>query len=228
VGEERVRTGPGASAPPLGTAHIVGTQHELAVPPGATVLAYTDGLIEQRGVALSERLAQLRDAAGTTEPEALCNNLLDALLGPDREPADDVALVAIRPDPIEAEFALTVTADPRQLMLVRRFLERWMAAAGADRRDRDAMNLAVGEACANAVEHAYGPSDSTYAVSGRREPGGIAVTVADRGRWRPPRGEDRGRGLMLMEAMMDEVEVASRDDGTTVTLRLGLGTRQPA
>jgi hypothetical protein len=45
------------------------------------------------------------------------------------------------------------------------------------------------------------------------------VTVRDRGAWRSPREGDRGRGLSLMEALMDSVEVSPGPDGTRVRLQ---------
>ena len=41
----------------------------------------------------------------------------------------------------------------------------------------------------------------------------------DTGRWRPPGETGRGRGLAVMRELMDDVEIAPSDQGTTVTLR---------
>jgi anti-sigma regulatory factor (Ser/Thr protein kinase) len=46
----------------------------------------------------------------------------------------------------------------------------------------------------------------------------VIVTVRDRGGWRPPRGRDRGRGIPLMKALMETVEVRQDEEGTTVVL----------
>jgi len=59
--------------------------------------------------------------------------------------------------------------------------------------------------------------DATY------DDGLITFAVRDRGRWRAPRGVNRGRGLPLMEALMDDVEIVSDDAGTAVVLRRRLG-----
>ena len=64
--------------------------------PGATLLLYTDGLVEGRDADLDEGLAALIDAAvraGTTDPDELCDRLLADLASGVR--ADDVALLAI-------------------------------------------------------------------------------------------------------------------------------------
>jgi anti-sigma regulatory factor (Ser/Thr protein kinase) len=43
--------------------------------------------------------------------------------------------------------------------------------------------------------------------------------VRDFGSWRAERAGDRGRGLSLMRALMDTVEVTPTPEGTTVRLR---------
>lgn len=66
------------------------------LPPGATLLLCTDGLVERRGASLDTGLAELRTAveeAGTTRPDDLCDRVLDALAGVHR--ADDIALLVL-------------------------------------------------------------------------------------------------------------------------------------
>jgi anti-sigma regulatory factor (Ser/Thr protein kinase) len=55
----------------------------------------------------------------------------------------------------------------------------------------------------------------------------LEVSVTDQGRWHDGSSTDRGRGLALMRALMDDVVVdASGDSGTTLILRRTL--RAPA
>ncbi|MGY1683487.1 SpoIIE family protein phosphatase [Geodermatophilus sp. SYSU D01176] len=64
--------------------------------PGATLLLYTDGLVESRDADLDQGLAALQDAAvraATTDPDELCDRLLAELASGVR--ADDIALLAI-------------------------------------------------------------------------------------------------------------------------------------
>jgi PAS domain S-box-containing protein len=66
------------------------------VPPGATLLLYTDGLVESRTQPLSAGLDRLVGAAGgvgTHDPDALCDVLLARLV--ERHRSDDVALLAL-------------------------------------------------------------------------------------------------------------------------------------
>jgi anti-anti-sigma factor len=92
-------------------------------------------------------------------------------------------------------------------------------------QDRVGVLVAVGEACANAAEHAYretepGPMRVTADVD---VDGVLTVRVRDEGTWRPPDRDpgDRGRGLLIMRQLVDGV-LLEEDHGTTVTLSLRL------
>jgi anti-anti-sigma factor len=89
--------------------------------------------------------------------------------------------------------------------------------------------VAVGEACANAAEHAYrdaeaGPMTVTAQVD---VDGVLTVTVRDEGTWRTPDRDpgDRGRGLLIMRQLVDGVVLDEQERGTTVTLSLRLRRR---
>jgi anti-sigma regulatory factor (Ser/Thr protein kinase) len=140
-------------------------------------------------------------------------------LVPQRGPRDDVAVLALQNNPIPAILDLEFPADPAMLARLRRMLGRWLGEHAGNREASTEITIAVSEACANAIEHAYGPGRGTFRVRAERTNGSIEVTVADRGRWRPPRGEHRGRGLKIMEAAMDTCEVRFDDEGTEITMR---------
>jgi serine phosphatase RsbU (regulator of sigma subunit) len=75
----------------------VRTESVVPVPPGATVLLHTDGLVERRDSTLDERMAELARHVGelTGSPlDELCDGLLRRMLR--GTPQDDVALVAVR------------------------------------------------------------------------------------------------------------------------------------
>jgi serine phosphatase RsbU (regulator of sigma subunit) len=72
---------------------------EVPFPPGAVLVAYTDGLIEVRGESIDVSVERLRAQVGSNgmgpDAEALADRLLEASLA-GRQPDDDVALVVVR------------------------------------------------------------------------------------------------------------------------------------
>jgi anti-sigma regulatory factor (Ser/Thr protein kinase) len=181
------------------------------------VLLYTDGLVERRGVSIDDGLGQLRDlAAGAGEPEALCRAAAARLVP--EAPADDIAMIAARLSPVGERLAGSWPAEKGVLADVRLVLRRWLRVHGASEDEAYEIIVACQEACANAVEHAYGPGPRTFDVEAVFADGRIAVTIRDHGRWRPPRGVNRGRGLPLMQALMEHVDVNHTDEGTVVVL----------
>jgi anti-sigma regulatory factor (Ser/Thr protein kinase) len=106
---------------------------------------------------------------------------------------------------------------------LRRQLRRWLRDRGAVGDELLEITMAVSEACANAVEHAYSPAPATFDVRASESAGEVTIAVRDSGRWRPPRGTNRGRGLRIIESAMDDVTVASTNTGTEITMRRRLG-----
>jgi anti-sigma regulatory factor (Ser/Thr protein kinase) len=201
---------------------------ELA--PGSVVLLYTDGLVERRSQSLDAGLGELQQMVGEgpSRPGALCRSVLDAVF--DRQPPDDdVAVMALQLTGLPGgRLVLDLPAEPASLWRLRRGLRAWLERGGARHDEVYGITLAVGEAAANVVEHAYGPGDASFRVEGVNDDGEVTVTVRDSGQWREPRGADRGRGLLLMEAFMDHTAVHATDQWTSVELRrhLGVGDRQ--
>jgi PAS domain S-box-containing protein len=196
-------------------------EKSVALEPGATLVLFTDGLVERRGASLDEGLERLRLAAvgGPAGADELCEHLVGALL-PDGPATDDAALLALQRVPVApAELTLELPAEPRSLAFVRTALRRWLADAEVGSQEIYDVLVATGEACSNVIEHAYGPGEATFELRASLVEGELEVTVADRGRWRPPRGLHRGRGLGLMRGLMDDVDVIPGDRGTRVVLR---------
>jgi anti-sigma regulatory factor (Ser/Thr protein kinase) len=124
---------------------------------------------------------------------------------------------------------VAVAARPGQLAALRRLLREWLVRAKVNEQDASAVQIAVGEATTNAVEHAYvGTDPGLVRLTVRLGKGGVlSIQVSDLGRWRVQKtGPNRGRGLSMMRAVMDEVQVRRRHDGTTVLMRLALGRRR--
>ena len=58
-----------------------------------------------------------------------------------------------------------------------------------------------------------------FELRARERDGVLEFVVTDTGRWRPPQGEHRGRGLTIIGAAMDAVELNTNEHGTEVVMR---------
>jgi anti-sigma regulatory factor (Ser/Thr protein kinase)/putative methionine-R-sulfoxide reductase with GAF domain len=207
-------------APPLGTLRYSSyPEIEAQLEPDETLVLYTDGLIESRAEPLTVGLERLREAASVVRSaEGLCRHITHRLVA--GAPAnDDIAIVAVRLQPVGADMRMRFAADPHVLAPIRQMLRRWLHAQEAADEDVVAMTLACNEACANAIEHAYAPGAASFEIEAVRALDLVTLAVRDAGSWRPPRGSHRGRGLAMIEAAVDEVEVKSTDGGTEVLMR---------
>ena len=187
---------------------------------GGTVLLFTDGLIERPGAHIDDGLALLANAVrnGPADPEELCDHVLRELV-PRGGATDDVALLALRNTPISERFRVEFPAEPAALASMRTLLRRWLKHANGSEREIAEITTATGEAAANAIEHSGGSSSTPFEVAGVVEGLEVEVAVRDYGAWRPAREDDQGRGLLLMRALMDDVEVTPSPEGTTVRLK---------
>ena len=201
-------------------------EHELPLPTGSTIVLYTDGVVEVRGEPLDVGLERLRQIAlrGHDSMEALCDAVIGELVA-DGKPSDDVALLAVRVEPLEDTLVTSWPAHAGVLADLRHLLRRWLRHHGADRDELYDITVACQEACANAIEHAYGPGEQTFELEAAERDGTIEITIRDQGRWRRSRGTHRGRGMPIMESLMDSVEIDRTAQGTSVILRRRLGER---
>ncbi|MCI4083494.1 SpoIIE family protein phosphatase [Streptomyces sp. MMS21 TC-5] len=160
---EVLRVPPGA---PIGVGGVDFEAVELDAPAGATLLLYTDGLVESRlrdvwtGIEqLRERLATTAQLTGLDHPpplEALCDDVLD-MLGPgDRD--DDIALLAARFDGIAPSDVAYWFLDPEETApgRARRFARRALTRWGLEDLS-DSLELLVSEVVTNAVRYAERP-----------------------------------------------------------------------
>ena len=184
---------------------------------GTSLVLYTDGLVESRGESIEVGLERLRSVAGVKASNGtLCARIVERLVPAERP--DDIAIIVARVPPLADRLTGTWPAMGSSLATVRRLLRRWLRAHGATEDEVYDVTVACQEACANAVEHAYRPGRQSFDLDVSDEDGTIRVSVRDQGRWREPRGTNRGRGLVLMRALMESVDVEHTDDGTLVVL----------
>jgi sigma-B regulation protein RsbU (phosphoserine phosphatase) len=85
--------------PPLGIEpEIKRAATTVLLPPGATMLFFTDGLVEKRDASIDAGLGALLDVVATEGPNEVCATVMRKLVG-DRAPRDDIALLAVQRNP---------------------------------------------------------------------------------------------------------------------------------
>ncbi|CAM5688241.1 ATP-binding SpoIIE family protein phosphatase [Streptomyces aurantiogriseus] len=226
---EVLRVPPGA---PIGVGGVDFEAVELDAPAGATLLLYTDGLVESRlrdvatGIEqLREKLAATAQLTGPDHPpplEALCDEVLD-MLGPgDRD--DDIALLAARfdgiaPSDVAYWFLEPEDAAPgRARKLARRALARW----GLEELT-DSVELLVSEVVTNAVRYATRPVTLRLLRTDvlRCE---VGDDVPQLPRLRQARATDEGgRGLFLVNRLARRWGATRLSTGKVVWFELNQG-----
>jgi anti-sigma regulatory factor (Ser/Thr protein kinase) len=189
--------------------------------PGAMLMLFTDGLVERRHESIDDGLARVADVL-TDSVNLPINAVADAVLdqlAPEAGYDDDVAMVvyrhALAPLRIETE------ATPDQLAPIRRQLTSWLQAAAVGEELTSDIVLVVSEACTNCIEHAYvGHDVGAILLEMEAVNGEVRSRITDSGSWKPPAANpgNGGRGLLLMRAMSELMEVENRPDGTTIDL----------
>jgi serine phosphatase RsbU (regulator of sigma subunit)/integral membrane sensor domain MASE1/anti-sigma regulatory factor (Ser/Thr protein kinase) len=237
----------GALGPPIGvTADPTYAETTHALSPGATLLLFTDGLVERRGQSISDGLDRLSEAAVAATGEAasaatgeaaqaatgeeasdedgngletLCDRLLSALLVEDHV-ADDVALLAMRPVSfVGGPLRVSLPAEARMLSHLRVAVRRWLHELDVSEATVNDLVVACNEACSNVVQHAYGSTPGDMEVTAVLDGETLELSVRDWGRWRPAAGRGGGWGLQLMHALVDSVDVEHGPSGTEVRMR---------
>jgi anti-sigma regulatory factor (Ser/Thr protein kinase) len=212
---------PDGRTTPLAVGVQPAREAETVLEDGSLLLLYTDGLIERRTEGLGAGLDRLERAVedGPQELDELLDHLLSELRG-EAPSSDDTALLAMGPvRERAARMRIELPADRGSVTSARRAVGRWLIDTGASDEERYELTVALSDACANAVEHAYGPGDATFAIGAELVDGEVVIEVRDGGRWRSPRGVNRGRGLQLMNAFTDSLEIDKSESGTHVRMR---------
>ena len=120
--------------------------------------------------------------------------------------------------------ALRFSGLPGELAGMRKVVRDWASSIGLSGDLLEDLQLVVGEAAANAIEHGYrsGEPGSVDVWLTRDDAGAVHGRVRDYGTWRPQHEDpgDRGRGLALMRALADRVSLHRRSDGTEVAFTM--------
>jgi serine phosphatase RsbU (regulator of sigma subunit)/anti-sigma regulatory factor (Ser/Thr protein kinase) len=215
----------GGSGPPVGALPAGGYgEGRIVLTPGATLLLYTDGLVEDRSTPLDDGLERLRRAAqdGPADPDAFCAHVLRRVGASAGD--DDLAMLAVQLVTLGDRLDLRVPAQPGALAPLRAALRRWLVQAGASEAETYELVTACGEACTNAIRHASGPLPSEFEVHAATGGGEVEIRVRDRGSWREQRGDVGGRGLPIIEAYVDDLDVDRTPSGTEVRMRRRLAS----
>ncbi|GHE33313.1 serine/threonine protein phosphatase [Streptomyces vinaceus] len=225
---EVLRVPPGA---PIGVGGVDFEAVELDAPAGATLLLYTDGLVESRlrdvwtGIEqLRERLATTAQLTGLDHPpplEALCDDVLD-MLGPgDRD--DDIALLAARFDGIAPSDVAYWFLDPEETApgRARRFARRALTRWGLEEL-QDSLELLVSEVVTNAVRYAERPVTLRLLRTDvlRCEVGDDSPQLPRQRRARET--DEGGRGLFLVNRMARRWGATRLSSGKVVWFELPL------
>jgi anti-sigma regulatory factor (Ser/Thr protein kinase) len=182
------------------------------------LVLYTDGLIERRNASLNESIERLCSIVSEADSaEAVCELALDHLV-PFKGAQDDVAILALEITHVGADLSLRLPARPSSLAGMRRVVRRWLRDLHASAEDVSEITLAVSEACANAIEHAYSPAPAEFGLEAVCDDGVVTIRIHDRGRWRQARGANRGRGLTIIETVMDDLAIETTADGTSIVM----------
>ncbi|WP_033346165.1 SpoIIE family protein phosphatase [Catenuloplanes japonicus] len=191
------------------------------VPPRATLLLYTDGLVERRRQALTigiDRVSALVQHGRSAPLEELATDVMESM-APPAGYDDDVALLLYRhPGPLDLEFP----ADATRLAPIRSTLRGWLDRSGVDTGTAQNVLVAAGEACANAIEHGHRQVRGLIRLSALVTAHDVRLVITDTGHWLPPRPAEnpyRGRGLILIRALMNEVTITTGTTGTVVGMR---------
>jgi anti-sigma regulatory factor (Ser/Thr protein kinase) len=193
--------------------------------PGSTLMLYTDGLVERRDESIDEQIDRVAAVVADTVDlpvQAVADTILSRLAPPSGYD-DDVAIVLYR----RASFPLVIDCDatPHRLSDVRHRLAEWLLANDVPEPPTADIVLVVNEACSNCVEHAYRGGDvGRMRIEADIHEGLLSLRVTDSGSWKTPPADPgtRGRGLLLIRALSDGVELDGTSGGTKIEIKFQL------
>lgn len=196
----------------------------------ATLLLYSNGLVESRAQDLFTGIDLLRDLveqlpARRRNPRELCARLGELMRTPDAD--DDVTLFALTASAGHLSACTDLPADPSAPGLARRFVRTALSEWEVDADVSETAQLCVSELVTNAVIHSGTISTLTVRNDGEY----LLVMVQDRGGPGPVRQAEgldpeaiSGRGLSLVDALASAWSSEHSTDGTTVWFELPLGS----
>lgn len=196
----------GPDAAPTLLESAVGRLRTPQLSPAATVLLCT----------AVEHAAALLGPCVSLHPDQAADRIIGSL------PVSSAPMAAVLYRQSPSPLRLTVPADPTNLATVRNRLRGWLALTGVDNETSADALLAVGEAASNATEHAAAGAGHgvDLTVTAAFADGRLRFTVSDNGCWKPPPDlpGNRGHGIRLINALVDDVDLIATAQGTTVSM----------
>jgi serine/threonine-protein kinase RsbW len=132
----------------------------------------------------------------------------------------------------EEGYALTTPSHTENLELIRNFISDIAEKAGLNEMAAMEIEVAVGEACVNAIKHAHQNDEAKpLRLQVKIDKQKLTVLVRDQGQGFDPKKLDGqnaqdvltkpqngGRGILMMKMLMDEVHFEANGKGTQVRL----------
>lgn len=116
------------------------------------------------------------------------------------------------------DIEITLPARPENVAVIRHVLGCLSDALEVTPELLHDVRLAVSEACANVIVHAYRESEGLLELTAATLPGrALEIVVRDHGLGMAPRADSPGLGvgLPLIAALSSAVEIGTADDGAT-------------
>ena len=217
----------GQSEPLTGDRTIERRSAALDFEPGAVLILYSDGLVERRGESLQEGMERLRQSAlelAHHDAEEICRRLFSLFDSGDTR-NDDVVVLVMKTAPLSPGYHQVFPAVSEELYSIRSSVRAWLEARGIAESAAADILIAVGEATANVVRHAYrGQEAGDLEVRMTLEDALVDIEVSDKGRWIEPEktGDQLGIGTELIRGVSEGMSVHSGVEGTQVSFRIKL------
>jgi anti-sigma regulatory factor (Ser/Thr protein kinase) len=195
-------------------------ERALTLSSGSTLILYTDGLTEyDRDVLVGEErlLGAIEGLAreSSLDGRRLHDRVLNGV------PRDDCATLIVSRMPAtpgSARERYTFSALPQSARLFRDAIRDFSERCGITGDRQFNILVASGEAIANAIEHGDQEPGTAMSVDVSCDGDSLSVAVENRGHWRTASSEHRGRGIGIMRACANRVELSSSSERTKVSL----------
>ncbi|MGK5685434.1 SpoIIE family protein phosphatase [Actinoplanes sp. URMC 104] len=225
---------PPTGGAPLGTGGSFPVRSDR-LGPGDLLLLYSDGILERPGrdhatsagelalVAADSAAGRALHDPGATAAERVCSQTVELLVRATGH-TDDITLLAVQRVPVVEDLAVDLPANPDELHGARQRLGDWLGRLGASGEDVFALQHALGELLANAIEHSGAAGEATVSLRATLDPAGVVLaSVADQGKWQEPQRQvNRGRGLALAAQLVSALDLGHEPTGTVARVSKAL------